>query len=163
MKKTLDRYSMDAKARMPRAQQTWILLAIAIINAVAPVLADATSREITVRRADDNDVAITDAISREVTIFVDRSNPIAVTDAISREITLGTPVVPGDTNCDGRVNNFDIDPLVLALADPAAYAARYPDCPLPTRDTNCDGEFNNFDIDAFVLCLVGLGCPEGCP
>ena len=30
---------------------------------------------------------------------------------------------PGDLNCDGAVNNGDIDPFVLALTDPGGYAA----------------------------------------
>jgi hypothetical protein len=32
----------------------------------------------------------------------------------------------GDVNCDGAINAFDIDPFVLALTDPVAYAAEYP-------------------------------------
>ncbi|MGE0481670.1 MAG: PEP-CTERM sorting domain-containing protein [Phycisphaerae bacterium] len=65
---------------------------------------------------------------------------------------------PGDLNCDGVVNNFDIDPFVLALTDPAGYAAAFPGCDIDNADTNGDGSVNNFDIDSFVACLVG-GCP----
>lgn len=64
-------------------------------------------------------------------------------------------ITPGDLNCDGVTNNFDITPFVLALADPAAYAAMYPDCPILNADVNGDGLVNNFDIDAFVALLVG--------
>lgn len=64
-----------------------------------------------------------------------------------------------DTNCDGLINNFDIDPFVLAISDPAAYAAAYPDCPLSQADVNGDTLVNNFDIDPFVACLVQNGCP----
>ncbi|QOJ14699.1 MAG: hypothetical protein HRU75_08630 [Planctomycetia bacterium] len=68
------------------------------------------------------------------------------------------PAFPlGDMNCDGVFNNFDIDPFVLALVDPATWQANYPDCPIANGDVNQDNAFNNFDIDAFVFCLVS-GC-----
>jgi enterochelin esterase-like enzyme len=63
----------------------------------------------------------------------------------------------GDLNCDGLVNNFDIDAFVLALTDSSAYAAAYPDCDVDHGDVNGDGAVNNFDIDPFVACLTG-GC-----
>jgi hypothetical protein len=59
----------------------------------------------------------------------------------------------GDTNCDGSINFFDIDPFILALFDPAAYAAVYPACDIETADTNNDGAVNFFDIDPFVALL----------
>lgn len=62
---------------------------------------------------------------------------------------------PGDLNCDGVVNNFDIDPFVLALTNADAYAAAYPDCDMRAADVNADGVVNNFDIDSFVALLVG--------
>jgi len=62
---------------------------------------------------------------------------------------------PGDMNCDGLVNAFDIDPFVLALTDSAAYAAQYPDCNYLNGDINGDGLVNAFDIDPFVLLLTG--------
>ncbi|QOJ13240.1 MAG: hypothetical protein HRU75_00700 [Planctomycetia bacterium] len=65
----------------------------------------------------------------------------------------------GDMNCDGAVNNFDIDPFVMALTDPAAYQALYPNCTPINGDCNNDGSFNNFDIDPFVVCLTNFGCP----
>ncbi|MBL8878096.1 MAG: hypothetical protein JNG88_03160 [Phycisphaerales bacterium] len=61
----------------------------------------------------------------------------------------------GDMNCDGTVNNFDIDAFVLALTDPAAYAATYPTCNIMNGDVNGDGLLNNFDIDPFVALLTG--------
>ena len=63
----------------------------------------------------------------------------------------------GDLNCDGSVNNFDIDPFVLALTDPGGYALAYPGCDIMLGDTDCNGTVNNFDIDPFVVCLTG-GC-----
>ncbi len=64
-------------------------------------------------------------------------------------------VQPGDTNCDGAVNAFDIDPFVLALTSPGGYAAAYPECSIWTADANMDGAVNAFDIDPFVALLVG--------
>lgn len=61
----------------------------------------------------------------------------------------------GDMNCDGVVNNFDIDPFVLALTNPDAYAASFPTCEFHNADINGDGTVNNFDIDPFVMLLTG--------
>lgn len=60
----------------------------------------------------------------------------------------------GDLNCDGIVNNFDIDAFVLALTDPEGYDAAYPDCERLNGDINSDGVVNNFDIDPFVDLLT---------
>ncbi|QOJ15868.1 MAG: hypothetical protein HRU75_15000 [Planctomycetia bacterium] len=89
-------------------------------------------------------------------------------------------VLVGDANCDGSVNNFDIDyfvegVLVGSPPDPVAPTPGYlalggtPACWAKRRcwgDVNCDGLFNNFDIDPFVACILappppGNGCP-GC-
>ena len=53
------------------------------------------------------------------------------------------------------VNAFDIDPFVLALTDPAGYAAAWPDCDRMLADCNGDGVVNAFDIDPFVELLIG--------
>ncbi|MBL8878111.1 MAG: hypothetical protein JNG88_03235 [Phycisphaerales bacterium] len=66
-----------------------------------------------------------------------------------------TPMLVGDTNCDGAVNNFDIDPFVMALTDPVLYATSFPDCEILHADANGDGVVNNFDIDPFVVLLSG--------
>ncbi|MGE0480811.1 MAG: hypothetical protein AB7Q17_10115 [Phycisphaerae bacterium] len=72
--------------------------------------------------------------------------------------------VLGDANCDGAVNNFDIDAFVLALIDPAGYGLVFPTCDLAcANDINGDGTVNNFDIDPFVVCMVNAGCPPGPP
>ena len=68
----------------------------------------------------------------------------------------------GDLNCDGTVNNFDIDPFVLAVTSASQYAVDYPDCERALADCNCDGYVDNFDIDSFVLCLT-VGCPPCAP
>ena len=67
----------------------------------------------------------------------------------------GSLGVLGDLNCDGTANAFDIDPFVLALTDPAGYAAAYPDCDRMLADCNGDGVVNAFDIDPFVELLTG--------
>ncbi|MGE0480857.1 MAG: hypothetical protein AB7Q17_10345 [Phycisphaerae bacterium] len=64
----------------------------------------------------------------------------------------------GDLNCDALVNNFDIDPFVLALTDAEAYALQFPNCDVSNADANGDGVLNNFDIDAFVACLANGAC-----
>ncbi|MGE0479548.1 MAG: hypothetical protein AB7Q17_03645 [Phycisphaerae bacterium] len=63
-----------------------------------------------------------------------------------------------DMNCDGAINNFDIDAFVLALTDPVAYAAAFPACNVLNADIDDNCLVNNFDIDSFVACLTG-GCP----
>lgn len=86
----------------------------------------------------------------------------AVTEAdrpkLTIEYTLPPQFAPADMNCDGHVDNFDIDPFVAALTDPDAYAAEYPACDISNGDVNQDGVVNNFDIDPFVECIAGGGC-----
>lgn len=61
--------------------------------------------------------------------------------------------LPGDANCDGLTNLFDIDPFVLALTNPGQYEIDFPNC--TGADADGDGAINNFDIDAFVAILLG--------
>ncbi len=70
-----------------------------------------------------------------------------------------TPVTPvgcafGDVNCDGAVDNGDIDGFVLALIAPAIYELQFPDCDIVAADTNRDGSVDNGDIDSFVRALL---------
>ncbi len=67
--------------------------------------------------------------------------------------------VCGDANCDGVLNAADIDPFLLALADPAAWQKQFPNCNIELLDINGDGLFNNFDIDPFFIALGKGGCP----
>jgi hypothetical protein len=61
----------------------------------------------------------------------------------------------GDLNGDAIVNFFDIDPFLLALLEPAAYAAAFPALDATCAgDVDGDGELNFFDIDPFVALLV---------
>lgn len=87
--------------------------------------------------------------------------------------SLGQVCLRGDSNCDGLINNFDIDPFIIALlqpgeAPPADYLAlATPGCWALREcwgDVRHDGLFNNFDIDPFVECILGQGgrSSEGC-
>lgn len=69
----------------------------------------------------------------------------------------------GDANCDRLINNFDIDPFVLALSDPAEYAIQFPECDIRFMDINQDGFVNNFDIDPFVALISGRPAPHSDP
>jgi hypothetical protein len=64
------------------------------------------------------------------------------------------PYPAGDLNCDGSVDNFDINPFVLALTDAAAYHAAFPNCDINNADVNGDGAVDNFDINPFVELLT---------
>jgi len=71
---------------------------------------------------------------------------------------------PGDANCNGTVDGFDIQPFVQALTNPSAWEATYPDCSLYcVCDIDCNGSVDGFDIQPFVQCLTGQ-CPpcDGC-
>lgn len=60
------------------------------------------------------------------------------------------PSLPGDLNCDGYFDNFDIDPFALAVSDPDRYAVAYPDCNRLLADVDGDGVVSNFDLEVFV-------------
>ncbi len=56
----------------------------------------------------------------------------------------------GDMNCDGWVNNGDIDAFVFAMSYPEDYPEAYPHCDIMLGDVNGDGWVNNGDIDVFI-------------
>ncbi len=68
-------------------------------------------------------------------------------------IAVYIPPVPGDLNCDGMLDAFDIEPFILALFDPDAYDEAYPHCDLMRADLNGDGSVNAFDIEPFLKLL----------
>jgi len=78
---------------------------------------------------------------------------------ISRGIAVLTVTYPpslvGDLNCDGAVNFDDINPFVLALSDPAGYAAAFPNCNILNGDCDGDGDVDFDDVNAFVALLSG--------
>lgn len=84
------------------------------------------------------------------------------TPATGHYLTSLRPFTLSDMNLDGLLNNFDIDPFVMALVDLNAYEAQYgipADVGRILGDVNGDGALNNFDIDPFVECLVLGQCP----
>lgn len=88
----------------------------------------------------------------------------------------GPPLLHGDANCDGAVNNFDIDPMVAGLVfstsptAPQIYllSGATAECWARRRcwgDTNRDGLLNSFDIDPYVACATNtppfrIGCRQ---
>lgn len=64
----------------------------------------------------------------------------------------------GDMNGDGVLNSFDVSPFELALADPLAYAAMYPDIDADfVGDINNSGSMDAFDVAAFEQLLANQG------
>ncbi|MBL8880406.1 MAG: hypothetical protein JNG88_14935 [Phycisphaerales bacterium] len=86
-----------------------------------------------------------------------RKGPAPVGQIFGR-IAVVIPGQRGDMNCDGVVNNFDIDAFIIAVSDEFAYEAQYPDCYRQNGDTNGDGRVDNFDIGSFVECVQNQGC-----
>ncbi len=71
-------------------------------------------------------------------------------------VEVGSELVVGDANDDGELNNLDIASFVLALINPVAYQAMFPDVdPDVVLDMNGDGGFDNLDIASFVAALTG--------
>ncbi len=66
----------------------------------------------------------------------------------------GSPLM-GDLNCDGAVNALDIEPFILALLDPPAYAAAHPACDIALADVDCSGVADPSDIGPLVQLLLG--------
>ncbi len=90
-----------------------------------------------------------------VDLFANGSTPVYYDDLAL--VPLAEMALPGDLNCDGTVDFFDIDGFVLAVTDPIAYLEAYPDCDLMHADINGDGQVNFFDIDPFVALIIGGG------
>jgi len=60
----------------------------------------------------------------------------------------------GDLNCDGVRNAADAQALVLALTNPAGFAAAYPGCDMGRTDANGDLLIDGRDIAAWVHLLL---------
>jgi hypothetical protein len=65
---------------------------------------------------------------------------------------------PGDADCDGDVDFFDIDAFVARLGCPGSGPACDEGCPWQNADVDADGDVDFFDIDPFVGQL-GTTCP----
>ena len=64
------------------------------------------------------------------------------------------PVLLGDANGDGVVNNIDIASFALALFNRSGYLLQFPDTdPDVVLDMNNDGAINNLDISGFAAAL----------
>jgi hypothetical protein len=92
------------------------------------------------------------------TLTAQANDGSANSNTLSVAITLNSvpSYIVGDMNGDGVVNNFDIAPLELAIADPSAYLAQFP---MLTNyqlrgDINADSVLNNFDIGPFETLLA---------
>jgi hypothetical protein len=74
---------------------------------------------------------------------------------VSNRETLKAYVAPalGDLNCDGDVDERDIEPYSLALHDPVKYEQRYPQCHRSLADINGDGAVDAFDVAPFLRLL----------
>jgi hypothetical protein len=64
------------------------------------------------------------------------------------------PYRAGDLNCDHAVDFGDINPFVLALTNPAAYATAFPLCDVMNADINGNGWVDFGDINPFVRLLT---------
>lgn len=60
----------------------------------------------------------------------------------------------GDLNCDNVLNFDDVEPFVLALIDPSAYADAYESCDIHRADLNRDGREDGADVQSFVAKLL---------
>jgi len=61
---------------------------------------------------------------------------------------------PGDTNCDGLVDEGDIDPFVWAVIDRDAYLDHYPGCNWLNADLSGDNRVDFGDINPFIAMLA---------
>ncbi len=78
---------------------------------------------------------------------------IAFWDQSFGSVKYAVAFLRGDLNCDGLIDFNDVNPFVLALTDPAGYAAAYPECNIIDGDINEDGQVNFDDINPFVALL----------
>ncbi|QOJ13166.1 MAG: hypothetical protein HRU75_00315 [Planctomycetia bacterium] len=75
--------------------------------------------------------------------------------------------LPGDVNCDGAVNNFDIAPFIAVIlepgsVDPPAGWTSTPQCWQVrgcSADLDLSGSLNGFDVDPFIACVSSLPPP----
>jgi len=97
--------------------------------------------------------------------FDDDGNPYVVAidgDAVTLLGPSLTPVL-GDMDGSGVVNNNDIGPFVLALADPSTYQATFGLDPDVVGDIDGSGALNNNDITPFVTLLTTGSHPQAVP
>ncbi len=128
---------------------TWLLNGTPIANATGPTLDLAAlglapgSHTVTVQVVDNTPLVRNPAIRSQF-----------LTQTRTWQIEASACLNLGDLNCDGFVTVGDVAGFVLALTDPAGYAATYPDCDIRNADMNCDGFVTVGDIGLFVSTLV---------
>jgi len=64
------------------------------------------------------------------------------------------PSSSGDMDCSSGVNLDDVEPFVLALVNPAGYAAQFPLCDIAHGDMNGDILIDGRDIQPFTLAVI---------
>ncbi len=94
-------------------------------------------------------------LSGQVVFLENDFLPAASLDENDNGIPDECETLPGDMNCDGAVSVGDINPFVLALTDPAGYAAMFPDCNILNGDCSDDGLVTVGDINCFVALVTG--------
>lgn len=67
--------------------------------------------------------------------------------------------IAGDMNCDCAVNLADVEPFVLALLDPVAYALAHGGCDIQQADLNQDLVNDGLDVAGFVAGLLSAAGP----
>jgi hypothetical protein len=90
--------------------------------------------------------------------IVSRTQPLQVWSMTVTDEVICWKQLVGDLNGDGTIDFFDIDPFLLALFDPAGFAATYPNVDPLAADLNGDDNVDFFDIDPFLACIFGA-CP----
>lgn len=70
-------------------------------------------------------------------------------------VHISPAIQTGDLNCDGVVDDSDVDPFIQALIDPAGYEAINSSCGTFYGDLNGDAAVNALDIGPFIGQLSG--------
>ena len=112
-------------------------------------------RSHTITQADLDTAGVTLSSTMRLRFTTNDADPQSINESgldafVVTSLDCTAPYPLGDLNCDGTLNNFDIDPFVLAITNETAYNAAYPGCNRMLADCNEDGTVDNFDIDPFV-------------
>jgi hypothetical protein len=83
---------------------------------------------------------------------------VVETAPLAIELTYRKKLV-GDLNCDGRIDFFDIDPLIKMLSEGLSLEDIL--CDPENGDINLDGRTDYFDIDPFIDLLVSVALNSG--
>lgn len=69
-------------------------------------------------------------------------------------VHFSAPSTAGDLDCSNSFNLDDLEPFVMALVDPVAYALDFPGCSIARGDMNGDSLVNGADIELFSAGLI---------